>query len=263
MAVITATSDFGYKDPTLAQLKARFSGKIPALEWVDISHEVEPNNRMEAAYMIKTTYQDFPKGTVHLILVKSAPAQFLDFLCVQANGHYFICADNGILPSVLSSDDKITASQKIDVPETQKEDALGIFARAALHLLQGGKPSVLGPTFMTLQNIRLPRPSYDDTYISGTVIYITRDGSCITNLNRYFCESIAQGREMRVIDKRNRRFGTIGMAKSTVKAGDAVVYWDKSNDLRLSIFESGGPTVKGANELLGLRVGDWIKIELQ
>ncbi|HAR21297.1 MAG TPA: hypothetical protein DEQ46_08180, partial [Cryomorphaceae bacterium] len=56
MAVITATSDFGHKDATLAKAKAHFIRRVKELQWVDISHGVEPHNIQQASFLLKRAF---------------------------------------------------------------------------------------------------------------------------------------------------------------------------------------------------------------
>lgn len=62
MAVITATSDFGLKDPNVALAKAQFIRRVKELQWVDISHEVEPHNVLQAAFLLKRSLRHFHRG---------------------------------------------------------------------------------------------------------------------------------------------------------------------------------------------------------
>ena len=89
MAVITATSDFGPKDATLAKAKAHFIRRVKELQWVDISHEVEPHNIQQASFLLKRAFTSFPPGTVHVVFVGSGPQQGLTYVCVKANKQYF------------------------------------------------------------------------------------------------------------------------------------------------------------------------------
>ena len=71
MAIITFTSDFGLRDAYVAIVKARILAVDPNATIVDISHLVEPANLADAAFLLASTYNQFPKGTVHLAAVDS------------------------------------------------------------------------------------------------------------------------------------------------------------------------------------------------
>ena len=69
MQIITLTSDFGYKDHSVATLKGKLLSIDAALQIVDISHEIAPYNIEEAAYIFKSAYREFPPGSIHLLSI--------------------------------------------------------------------------------------------------------------------------------------------------------------------------------------------------
>ena len=157
MAVITATSDFGPKDATLAKAKAHFIRRVKGLQWVDISHEVEPHNIQQASFLIKRAFTSFPTGTIHVVFVGSSPQQGLTYVCIKANGQYFIAANNGILPSLLM-EAKITDARTLDIRGVDASDVFALFATAAAHLAEGGKLELLGPVVQRIKRIKEHEP---------------------------------------------------------------------------------------------------------
>ncbi len=97
LPIITLTTDFGKKDPSAGTLKAAIYSHFPQVEIVDISHSVNPFHILEAAYIIKNAYKTFPSGTIHILGIDSECTTLNKHLIVQIDGHFFICADNGIL----------------------------------------------------------------------------------------------------------------------------------------------------------------------
>ena len=71
MAVITFMSDFGTQDHYVAAVKSGIIRINPALNIIDISHDIQSFDLGHASFVIKQVYRDFPKGTVHLIAVDS------------------------------------------------------------------------------------------------------------------------------------------------------------------------------------------------
>ena len=69
MAIITFLSDFGYTEHYVASVKARLVSSQPAIPIVDISHAIQPFDIAHAVHILSAVFQDFPKGTVHLIAV--------------------------------------------------------------------------------------------------------------------------------------------------------------------------------------------------
>ena len=67
MSIITLTTDYGLKDHFVGALKGKILSEYPKAQIIDISHDIDPFNTVEASYIIGAAYASFPKGTVHLI----------------------------------------------------------------------------------------------------------------------------------------------------------------------------------------------------
>ena len=59
MSIITLTSDLGYKDHYLPSLKASIFGQLENVNIIDISHEIESFNILQAAYVLKNCFINF------------------------------------------------------------------------------------------------------------------------------------------------------------------------------------------------------------
>src|SRR5690606_24347583 len=97
MPIITLTTDYGLKDHFVGALKGKILTELAEVTIVDISHNIDAFNTAEASYIINAAYSSFPKGTVHLIGVDAEQTRENQHIAIQWNGHFFICADNGIL----------------------------------------------------------------------------------------------------------------------------------------------------------------------
>lgn len=260
MPALTATSDFGTKDPTLALLKSRFVGHMNAIEWVDISHEIEPHNTFQAAFVLGRIYKQFPVGTVHMIFVETEPRQGRRYLCIKANGHYFISANNGIIASIVEKA-KVTASVSLELEQNSTFQVFDLFAKAALHLLGGGKVNDLGPTMTKIKRFTNSHPTVYEKAIHGIVVYIDHFGTCVTNIKKELVESNLNGRKLKIESWRNRQLNKIHEKIGDVNEGHYAAFWDENEYLCLVVGKSGGNRLGGSNDLLGLRLNDWVRID--
>ena len=76
MPPITLTTDFGTRDYYVAAMKGVILGIAPHATIVDITHEIEPQNVAQAAFILRHTWASYPPGTVHVagrIMVKRMP----------------------------------------------------------------------------------------------------------------------------------------------------------------------------------------------
>src|SRR5436190_14463343 len=103
MPIITFLSDFGYIDHYVAAVKARLVSSQPNTPIVDISHAIQPFDIAHAVYVLSSVFRDFPEGTVHLVAVDTQGSKTGKFHAIKFQGHYFVCADNGLLSLLTES----------------------------------------------------------------------------------------------------------------------------------------------------------------
>src|SRR6478609_6376115 len=145
MPIITLTTDYGLKDHFVGALKGKILSEFSQATIVDISHNIDPFNTIEASYIIGASYMSFPKGTIHIIGVDAELNIENKHLAVQWNDHYFICADNGILSMLIQ---KLAPQKMIEIGIHDRLPAeasdLDVFIKVACHLAKGGPLEVLG-----------------------------------------------------------------------------------------------------------------------
>ena len=96
MAIVTLLTDSGESDFYVAAIKAKILGTNPGLTIVDISHQIASCDIAHAAFVLRSVFRDFPKGTVHLVGVDAGGGRTDTMVAVQLEDHFFIGADNGI-----------------------------------------------------------------------------------------------------------------------------------------------------------------------
>ena len=117
-------------------LKGKLSSLCPGAIIIDNAGSIPAFNISHASFIIRNTYNNYPKGSVHIICVHSEARKDQDHLIVKAKDHFFIGTDNGIFNLILNSEpDEVV---KIDHEGTS--DELEIFAKAAADLISGKKP---------------------------------------------------------------------------------------------------------------------------
>jgi S-adenosylmethionine hydrolase len=273
MAIITLTSDFGEKDHFVGAIKGAIFSELFDVKIVDISHYVSPFNISQAAYIIQNAYKSFPKGTVHIIGVDSELNPENKHLAVKLDGHYFICADNGIM-SMLCSEIVPEKMVEINIHGIIQSNfpVLDVFVKVACHLARGGTLEVIGKTIDTIKPIKnlVPFINEDRTQIIGTIIYIDNYGNVVTNIKQGFFESIQKGRDF-VISARNNKFKTVYSKYSDVvnfeipeekrhDEGKGLVVFNSGGFLEIAVYRSNPNTVGTASSLMGLDLMDTVTI---
>ena len=60
MQFISLTTDYGLNSGYVAQIKNQLNKSLSQPVIIDISHLIEPFNLLQAAYIVRTTYKNFP-----------------------------------------------------------------------------------------------------------------------------------------------------------------------------------------------------------
>ncbi|HET8839581.1 MAG TPA: SAM-dependent chlorinase/fluorinase, partial [Flavobacteriaceae bacterium] len=145
MPIITLTTDFGLKDPAVAAVKGAILTELDSAVIIDISHEVSQFHIAEAAYIIKNAYQSFPKGSIHLIGVDSELTPENNHIALLLDGHFFICANNGIM-SLIAAEINPEKLVEINIHKNVESTfpVLDVFVKVACHIARGGTLEVIG-----------------------------------------------------------------------------------------------------------------------
>ena len=71
MPVITLTTEWSTDDYYIGAFKGVLISKIKECEIIDITHNIKPFNIVQAAFILKSCFKLFPKGSIHVICVNS------------------------------------------------------------------------------------------------------------------------------------------------------------------------------------------------
>jgi len=272
MSIITLTTDYGLKDHFVGALKGKILSEYSEAAIIDISHDVDPFNTVEASYIIGASYASFPKGTVHVIGVDMEFNKENQHIVMQWNDHYFIAADNGIL-SMLSQ--KIVPQKivTINIHDRLPSDAsdLDVFVKVACHIAKGGLLNVIGKEIKSIKQVTDLQAvlSDDGNSLKGHVIYIDHFGNVITNISKKYFIEVAKGRPYEIVLKTKNiktilpNYSAIANSdKYPIKSyeGEKLAIFNEAGFLEIAIFRSNPSKVGSANSLLGLNYRDVINI---
>jgi S-adenosylmethionine hydrolase len=254
MQIVTLTTDFGTKDYYAAYLKGRILSGGSPVTIVDVTHQIEAYNIVQAAYMLRNAYPAFPVGTIHLLSVNNFYDANPRFLVVLHKGHYFIASDNGIFSLLFDvlPDEMFELSIE---DELSVHNLNELFAAAVGHILQGKPISEIG----TATNKRMERisiqPIIGKSYIRGTVNHIDAFGNVILNIDRSLFERVGQGRSFELYFKRFDPICCISDKYSDQSEGEILCLFNSSGLLEIAV-NSGQ-----AASLFSLSVDDTIQID--
>ncbi len=238
----------------VGSIKAAILSDNPAVTLVDISHDVKPFHVSAAAFIIRNVYKEFPQGTIHIVSVDALNNQSNRFIVVQADGYYFIGADNGLFS--LAIDKQPDRVVEIVLPESnvkQTFPARDIFARVANHIAKGGTLEAIGRDIKDYIQPTAWKPTYDANSITVVVLYVDNYGNCICNLDRALFEQVAQGRPF-LINVKGYEVENISNRYNEKGSGEICAVFSSTGLLELAMSHGD------LSEILGLKEGDMIKI---
>jgi S-adenosylmethionine hydrolase len=275
MSIITLTTDYGLKDHFVGALKGKILSEYSEAQIIDISHDIDPFNTVEASYIISAAYASFPKGTVHLIGVDMELNKENLHIVMQWNDSYFIAADNGIL-SMLSQKivpQKIVA---INIHDRLPSDASGldVFVTVACHIAKGGLLNVIGREINSVKEVTEMKAvtANDNNSLKGHVIYIDHFGNVVTNITKKQFLEVAKGRPYE-IQMKTKNIKTILPSYSAIAIsdkypiknyeGEKLAIFNEAGYLEIAIFRSNPSKIGSASSLLGLNYRDAVTIEFK
>ncbi|MHC4663799.1 MAG: SAM hydrolase/SAM-dependent halogenase family protein [Planctomycetota bacterium] len=194
--IISLLTDFGSKDVYVGQMKAVIAQLNPSAKVIDLSHDVSPQDVVEAAFLLAGSWRFFPDGTVHIAVVDPGVGSERKIIAAEAGRQYFIAPDNGLLDIVLEDAKAGSARNSgkfrvfsVENPACRLYEASATFhgrdvmAPAAAHLTRGTDMERLGPPLKNPVKLNVPRPAYNGrTGITGEVVFVDGFGNLITNI---------------------------------------------------------------------------------
>ena len=186
--MITLMSDFGLKDPYVAEMKGVILNINPKATLIDITHDVEKFNLRMAALTLASAAPYFPNGTVHLAVVDPGVGNQRRAILIQTKKSFFVGPDNGIL---------ILAAQKQGIKHTYQLinpklmlpkisftfHGRDIFAPAAAYLAKGLQPGEFGPEIEDPVEPEFAKVKQKNGSLIAEVMHIDGFGNIITNIN--------------------------------------------------------------------------------
>ena len=274
MAIITLTTDYGNKDYSVSSLKAKLISNIDNIRIVDITHDISPFNLAEAGYVLEGAFNDFPKGTIHILSVDSELTPENRHIAIMYEGSFFIGADNGVF-SLIFRDKKPDQIVEINIHSNYNNNisADELFVKVASHIKRSGPLNVVGTEIENIKEITNLRPviNKEINQILGSVIYIDNYGNVVTNITEKLFKEISKTRPF-VINARNVKFSKIYKnysdaidfsleKKDREEDGKKIAIFNNLGYLQLCIYRSNPQTVGSASTLFGLNYRDVVSVQ--
>ncbi|HLP72211.1 MAG TPA: SAM-dependent chlorinase/fluorinase [Bacteroidales bacterium] len=252
MPVITLTTEWKPNDFYYGIIRGKLSARCPDATVIVNAGGIPALNIAHASFVIRNTYENYPKGSVHIICVHSEAEKGKDCLLVRARDHFFIGTDNGIFNLILNSE----PDEMIKIGGNGSTDELEIFASAAANVYLGKKLSEIGTPVKEMEE-KLPlRATIEKNLITGSIIFIDSYGNAISNITKEVFYRVFGDTGFRILIQSNRNHtGRISSKYSDVPVGELLARFNQLDLLEIAL--------NGANvsELLSISIGSVVRIE--
>jgi S-adenosylmethionine hydrolase len=191
VSIITALTDFGLKDSYVGVMKGVILSINPRAQIVDVTHEVEPQDIVEASFVIDESYRYFSKGAIHLCVVDPTVGSTRRALLLRSHGHFFVGPDNGLFSMLLDDDTEIReiTNQRFMLPDVSTTfHGRDVFAPASAYLSMGARFPDFGPPVSDPVKLQGLTPEIEGGELKGRIVRFDRFGNAISNISVKFLE---------------------------------------------------------------------------
>lgn len=258
--VVTLSSDFGLQDSYVGTMKGVILRLCPDARLVDLTHQISPQDVLEASLVIENAYPFFPRGTVHLAVVDPGVGTQRRPIVIVGETGYFVGPDNGTFSRILLLEEEWRAFEIVNpaylLPHISDTfHGRDIFAPVAGYLCRGVAPEEFGPEIDDLVRLDLPEPEIRGARILGSVIHIDSFGNILTNVSRELWSLRVGERNFRIAIN-GRTIDRLQRSYQGADLGRTLAIFGSSNLLEIAV--AGGR----ADRRIGAGKGDAVEIDI-
>jgi S-adenosylmethionine hydrolase len=184
MKTITMLTDFGSFYP--AQMKGVILSKLKGEDviFVDIAHDIPPQDVRAGAFALLSSVGYFPPGTIHVAVVDPDVGTERSGIVAESGRQFFVGPDNGLLmPAAKSLGQPLVYRIACQFEASNTFHGRDVFAPVAAMLANGQSPPSIGPKVKP-RDLSFGSPRKKDKGIEADVIYVDRFGNLILNIRK-------------------------------------------------------------------------------
>ena len=254
MSTITLTSDFGSTDYYSAILKASIAGATEQARIVDISHNVNHFDIVQAAFILKNSFAYFPQHTCHIGAINLYYSSRNEMLCFSRNGHYFIGPNNGLFTLIFPD---LQEREVFSIPyrsllKMEAFTAIASFTRAIEKRIPMDEFASQGAQLAKGFTVQ---PVVSENSIRATIIHIDHYENVIVNVTKELFNKTGKGRDFSIYYNPGSPVNRISESYSDVPVGEVLCMFNTSGYLEIAI------NLGKASSLLALKKDETIHID--
>ncbi|MGC9146906.1 MAG: SAM hydrolase/SAM-dependent halogenase family protein [Infirmifilum sp.] len=261
MGIIAFMSDFGLEDYYVGAVKAVIKRVCPSSEVVDITHAVAPWSLLEADYLLSCCYDDFPSGTIFLVVVDPGVGTSRRALIAKTRDYWFIGPDNGVFSGVLEKSSNLELWSIRSVPHKHKSSTTfhgrDVFAPVAAHISCGGRVEDVGERVTDYVRLNKPPTRLEGDILTGYVAHIDRFGNVATSIDKGLLEDAGIEAGSMVGVWVGNRYFELSVLRTFGEAGEGELFALINSCEKLEFAVNKGR----ASDKLSVRVGDTLRVK--
>ncbi len=235
MQLITLISDWNSSDYYIGAIKGRILSSCPTVTIVDVNHQITSYNITQAAFVVKNTYKNFPKGTIHILSINSEASKEKPHVLVRYDGHYFIGTDNGMFHLFIEG--KTESIIEIDTEAVESSfPELDVFAKVACQIIKKEDITKIGKKRKSLLKQLPVLPAIEESLIIGKVIYIDSFYNVITNVSKELFEQVRKKRTFNIyVQSKSNKISKINKKYAETSLGELLAIFNSTGHLEIAI----------------------------
>jgi len=251
-------TDFGTRDSYAGSMKGVILNIFPRATVVDLTHEIEPQNVKQGAFILEAAYPYFPSGSLFVSVVDPGVGSERRILAVKTKTGIFLVPDNGLITRILQREKlwvaRAVTNQRFFMKKISSTfHGRDCFAPTAAHLAKNPEQFYkLGPLITNPRRLSFPEPKKQGKKWIGEIIYFDHFGNAFTNIPRNLV-GLELKNALRVrIGRRN--LGFVRRSYFEVEKGKAVAVFSSTDLVEIAVNHGS------ARKNLKLREGTPVEI---
>ena len=191
----TLISDWKLRDPYIGMFKGELFTAIPDINIIDITHSIHTFHIPQTAFILKSSYKSFPKGTVHIILTGLSLSKSSLPVVAQYDGHWFLGEDTGIFSLLFENECENLAAWQYPEKNAKSVNAKIIEMTEWCFEQTIEKKALPYPNDKFIRKTVF-KPFYSQTHntLTGEVLFIDGAANAITNIPVVLFQEVRQNK---------------------------------------------------------------------
>lgn len=261
VSIVTLLTDFGLYDHYVASVKGVILQMAPKVTIIDITHQVAPQNVVQAAFVLRQAFECFPPETIHVAVVDPGVGTARPIIAAKYSGQFLLAPDNGLV-SLVHRDFVLEELRVVQNPALFRKSVSAtfqgrdVFAPVAAHIARASQLTEVGPATDKLALLSLPIPAVAaDGRISGQILHIDHFGNALTNIGLADLERAARRRSSLSVKVGGLDLGPLRRTYGNASPGTPLAVIGGANLLEIAVNHAN------AAQQLGLSAGQEVIVE--